>query len=91
MVMRAYVDGVEIDKIPGLEAVCGMDDWLSGLMSWAHKNRPDLEMDAIFSSDTTSKDDAPLMELWIGGAPPHRELELGGFLKTFACQKPCEK
>jgi hypothetical protein len=84
--MRAYVDGVEIDKIPELAEVCAMDDWIAGLLAWASKNRPDMEMDAIFTGDAQ---DLLLREVWIGGAPPMRALEIGGVVKSF--ERPVRK
>src|SRR5262245_62078160 len=33
--MRAYVDGVEINRIPELAGVCAMENWLKGLLDWA--------------------------------------------------------
>ena len=78
--MRAYVDGVEIDKIPELAEVCALDDWLDRLMDWASKNRPTMKMDAIFRTDAET---LLLQELWIGGAPPLRAMELGGVLRRF--------
>jgi hypothetical protein len=78
--MRAYVDGVEIDKIPELAEVCAMDDWLEGLLAWANRNRPAMRMDAIFTAEAQ---DLLLREVWIGGAPPMRALEVGGVLKSF--------
>lgn len=85
-IVRAYIDSVEIHKIPELADVCAMNDWLSGLLTWVAKNRPQGKMDAIFGTDTTSQADAPLLELWIGGAPIHRAMEIGGVLKTFSHQ-----
>ncbi len=85
-IVRAYVDGVEINQIPELSDVCAMDDWMNGLLTWAAKNRPGGKMDAIFGRETTSIEDAPLLELWIGGAPLHRAIEIGGVLKTFSHQ-----
>ena len=85
-IVRAYIDGVEINKIPELADVCAKDDWMNGLLTWAAKNRPGGKMDAIFGTDTTSKADAPLLEFWIGGAPMHRATEIGGILKTFSHQ-----
>lgn len=79
--MSAYVDGVEISKIPDLAQVCAMDDWIGGLLAWASKNRPDLRMDAIFLGDAQ---DLRLEEIWIGGAPPLRAQEIGGVLKSFS-------
>lgn len=79
--MQAYVDGVEIDKIPELAEVCAMDDWLEGLLSWASKNRPEMKMDAIFTGDAQT---LVLREVWIGGAPPMRAMEIGGIVKSFS-------
>ena len=79
--MRAYVDGVEIDKLPELKEVCAMDDWMDGLLKWASRNRPDLAMDAIFVPEGT---ELLLAEIWIGRAPPLRAAEMGGILKAFA-------
>lgn len=81
--VRAYVDGVEIDKIPELAQVCAMDDWLQGLLEWASKNRPELRMDAIFMLEGKSIEDAVLSEVWIGGSPPMRAESLGGIKKSF--------
>lgn len=79
--MRAYVDGVEINKLPELAEVCAMDDWLNGLLQWASKNRPDMKMDAIFTGEAQH---LLLAEVWIGGAPPMRATELGGVIKRFS-------
>lgn len=78
--MRAYVDGVEINKVPELAEVCAMNNWLDGLLQWASKNRPDMKMDAIFIGEGQQ---LLLAEVWIGGAPPLRATELGGVLKRF--------
>lgn len=76
----AYVDGIEIDKIPELSEVCAMDDWMNGLLTWASKNRPDMKMDAIFTGDAQ---ELLLREVWIGGAPPLRAQEMGGVIRHF--------
>lgn len=80
MRVRAYVNGVEIDKIPELAEVCAMNNWMDGLIAWTVKTHPDLKIDAIFVGEAT---DFVLAEIWIGGAPPLRALELGGVLKSF--------
>lgn len=80
-VVRAYVDGVEIDKIPALKEVCALDDWMDGLLKWASTSRPELKMDAIFVGESTN---LMLAEIWIGGAPPLRAIELGGIIKHFS-------
>jgi hypothetical protein len=78
--VSAYVDGVEIDKIPELAEVCAMDDWLDGLLAWTSENRPEMKMDVIFTGEASS---LLLSEVWIGGAPPMRAQEVGGVLKSF--------
>lgn len=79
-VVRAYLDGVEINKVPELADVCAMDNWLDGLLDWAIKNRPDMKMDAIFTADAQC---LLLREVWIGEAPPTRAMEMGGVLQSF--------
>ncbi len=48
VVVRAYIEGVEISQIPELSEVCAMNDWIKPLLDWCRDNRPDLKMDAIF-------------------------------------------
>lgn len=83
--MSAYVDGVEINKIPELAQVCKMDDWLSGLMDWAKKNRSSMNCDLIIQGNSFPLDDAPILEIWIGGAPRFRAQQIGGVLQSLKC------
>ncbi len=79
--VRAYIEGVEAIKIPELSEICSKDDWLGPLMEWCRDNRPDLKMDAIFSTDS---EEPILSEVWFGGAPPLRAQQIGGILKSFS-------
>jgi len=85
--MRAYFDGVEIDQIPELKEVCAMEDWLGGLMDWARKNHPDKKFDAIVALEGPSLGGSQVLELWIGGAPATRPMEIGGIARSFSIKK----
>lgn len=78
--IRAYLEGVEIDQVPELKEVCAGDDWMTALVTWAAKNRPNLKLNAIFVGEAQ---DLLLSELWIGQIPPFRAQQMGGILKTF--------
>jgi hypothetical protein len=83
--MRAYIDGVEINKIPEMAEICKMDDWLKGLLDWAKANRPEMRCDLIIQADAPSIRDGALLEVWIGGAPRLRAQEIGGILQSLNC------
>lgn len=67
MIVRAYLDGVEIDKISELREICDLDDWLGGLLRWVREHRPGSRIEAFFSMDSV---EPMLAEVWVGGAPP---------------------
>jgi len=85
--MRAYFNGVEIDQIPELKEVCAMEDWLGGLLDWAEKNHPDKNLDAIVALEGPSLGGSPVLELWIGGAPAMRAMEIGGVMNSYSMRK----
>ena len=84
--MRAYIDGKEINEIPELVEVCKMDDWLQGLFDWIKVNRPKTRMDLVVSGDSPGSGQGKVLEVWIGGAPATRAMELGGTLRRLTVE-----
>lgn len=80
----AYLDGVEIDKIPELAEVCAQDDWLNAFMRWLSVNRPGMRFEAVVSVESVHLDDGKVLEIWVPKAPYGRAAEIGGVLKAFS-------
>ena len=80
--MRAYIDGKEINEIPELAEVCKMDNWLDGLMVWMKKNRPKSRIGLFLAGD--SPKNPKILEVWIGGAPKSRAMEIGGIVRRLS-------
>lgn len=79
--VRAYVDGVEIDKIvppPDFLATAG-DDWVQPFADWVARHHPRKWVHVILTEDTP---DGMLREIWVGDMPPERPAILGGVVKT---------
>ena len=62
-----------------------MDDWMDGLLKWVKENHPEVvEFDAITSVESVSAENPNILEIWVGGAPPMRAMEIGGVLQSFS-------
>lgn len=77
-----YLDGVEIDKVPALAEICKLDNWYDALFAKVMSERKTVDTYLIVESNSPSINDAHLLEIWIGSAPPRmRAHEIGGIVK----------